>query len=58
MIVFMLMFAGVAHAQYSWAPPTGAPPLANTPPPVNVSVNEQTKSGWLQTKGFFSDFFL
>ncbi len=42
-----------ANIIYSWTAPTGVPPTANVPAPINIGPNTQIKAGSLGIDGNF-----
>ena len=45
-----IVFVGVTIVQGVWTAPTDQPPAGNTPEPLNVSNNNQIKSGSLEAQ--------
>jgi hypothetical protein len=55
-VLALLLSTAIGYSLADWAPPTGAPPFNNTPPPINVGAATQEKVGnlfldnWLVAK--------
>ena len=43
-ILALLLSVGISYLYAAWAPPTGVPPIDNTPAPINVGSMGQTKT--------------
>ena len=43
-ILALLLTVGISYLYAAWAPPTGVPPIDNTPAPINVGSTGQSKT--------------